>query len=79
MVLKVYGDAVVMTSRIISILPYDSQAGKAKVRLVDEADKCGKLIDACMNNAARSLIVLDSGHIMITPVASESLWKRLTA
>lgn len=65
---------IILTNRIVAILNSDSASGK---RLRDEAKKEGNLIDATQGRKTRSIVVADSGHILLSCIRTESLVKRL--
>ena len=65
---------VVAVSRVVAVLTTGSAPMK---RLKDEALKHGKLIDATEGRRTRSLIVMDSGHIVLSGIQSETISSRL--
>lgn len=75
--LNVYAGHSVNASKVVAIVSYSSNL-KPLARLKDEIDKKGLLIDICSSKKAKSLIILDSGDGMLTPVSSEALNKRLS-
>jgi len=63
-----------IASRIISIL----EQGSAGVRrIIDEADKRGTIIDASSGRRTRSVIVCDTGQVVLSAVEAETLCRRL--
>ena len=68
-----FGNAV-MASRIIGIVSPKSLPTK---RLRDEARNTGKLIDATAGRQTRSILVMDSGHIVLSSVQPMTLVKRI--
>ena len=68
-----FGNAV-MASRIISIVSPKSLPMK---RLREEARNAGKLIDATAGRQTRSILVMDSGHIVLSSVQPLTLIKRI--
>lgn len=64
-----YG-SVVNTDRIVAILDADSAPIK---RAIQEAKESGKLIDATYGRKTRSVLVMDSGHLLISAIASETI------
>lgn len=68
-----FGNAV-MASRIIGIVSPKSLPTK---RLRDEARNTGKLIDATAGRQTRSILVMDSGHIVLSSIQSMTLIKRI--
>lgn len=59
--------------RIVSIVAYDSEPMK---RYCHEADKLGKLIDATKGRKVKSVIFLDSSHVVLSAMARETLSER---
>lgn len=61
------------TERIVTIVA----AGSApSTRAIREAREAGKLIDCTHGRRTRSLIFMDSGHLVLSPVQPESLGER---
>jgi extracellular matrix regulatory protein A len=68
-----YGN-VVPASRIVVIL----QPGSSPVkRLREEAAKAGRLLDATQGRKTRSILVLDSNHVILSAVQAQTLTARL--
>ncbi len=67
-----FGNIVVAT-RIVSIISYNSSPAK---RLKDEAKKAARLIDATQGRKTRSLLILDSKHIVLSAVQVETMSSR---
>ncbi len=65
---------VVSTSKIVSIIQAESASGK---RLRTEAKKTGKLIDATQGRKTRSIVITESGHLILSALRVESLLKRI--
>jgi len=65
---------VVMASRIISIVAPKSLPIK---RLREEARKQGKLIDATSGRQTRAILIMDSGHIVLSALHPATIIKRL--
>lgn len=65
---------VVMASRIISIVAPKSLPIK---RLREEARKQGKLIDATSGRQTRAILIMDSGHIVLSALHPTTIIKRL--
>ena len=65
---------IVITNKIVSIIQADSASGK---RLRSEAKKGGHLIDATQGRKTRSIIITDSGHLILSALRVESLKKRI--
>jgi len=64
-----FGNAVV-ASRVKHIISLKSADGK---RWRQEADQLGKLIDATAGRHTRSLLITDSGHIVLSSIPPEEL------
>ena len=64
-----YG-SIVNADRVIAILSADSAPIK---RSIQEARDAGKLIDATYGRKTRSVLVMDSGHLLISAIASETI------
>lgn len=67
-----YGN-IVPLSRIIAIVSSDSAPIK---RMVHEGQKTGKLVDATYGRKTRSVVITDSGHIVLSAFTADSLAKR---
>lgn len=65
---------MVMTSRIISILVPDSAPIK---RIIAESKKTHKLIDATCGRPTRSVLVLDTDHVVLSTIQPETLANRM--
>lgn len=59
--------------RIISITSPDSAPIK---RSIQEAREKGRLIDASFGRSTRSVIYTDSGHVVLSAIAPESIFER---
>jgi regulator of extracellular matrix RemA (YlzA/DUF370 family) len=68
-----YGN-LVAASRVIAIV--SSQAAPIK-RLRNEASNRGKLIDATQGRRTRSIIVMDSDHVILSAINPETIASRL--
>lgn len=69
-----FGNAVV-ASRVKHIISLNSADGK---RWRQEANQLGKLIDATAGRHTRSLLITDSGHIVLSSIPPEELQILLT-
>jgi len=67
---------MVMASRIVAILGPGSSPMR---RLREEAKKAGRLVDATQGRKCRSMLVADSGHIILSAVQPETLCQRYDA
>ena len=68
-----FGD-VVIASRIVAIVTPNSAPMK---RFKEDARQNGKLIDVTHGRRTRSIIITDSGHIMLSAVQSETISQRI--
>ena len=68
-----FGNAV-MRDRIVAVLSVDSLPVK---RLKEAAKEKGMLIDATMGRQEKSVIVTDSGHIVISALAPTTIIMRI--
>lgn len=68
-----FGNAVV-ASRVRHIISLKSADGK---RWQQEADQIGKLIDATAGRHTRSVLITDSGHIVLSSLPPEELQLKL--
>lgn len=64
---------VVLASRIISVVSSSSAPMK---RLKEEAKKIGRLIDASQGRKTRTIIITDSGHVILSAVLAETITQR---
>ncbi len=69
-----YGN-LVSASRVIAVVSPDSSPVK---RMVQDARKSGILIDATLGRKTRGVLVMDSGHIILSALQSSALQGRLT-
>lgn len=74
---------VVLRSRIVAILSARSSKDSKAVfsepmkRLRDNAKEAGRLVDATCGRRTQTLIVTDSGHVVLSAVQSSTLAQRL--
>lgn len=66
---------IVAASRIVAIVSPESAPIK---RIVQEAREKGILIDATYGRRTRAVVVVDSGHIILSAVQPETVANRLT-
>ena len=66
----------VAADRIIAILSFDSAPTR---RLKNEARDDNRLIDATFGRKTRSILIMDSNHIVLSAVQKETLAQRFTA
>ncbi len=67
---------IVSSDRIIAIVSPESAPIK---RMVQEARENGNLIDATYGRRTRSVIITDSGHIILSAIQTETVAGRLGA
>ena len=67
---------IVAANRIISIISPESAPIK---RIIQEARDKGMLVDATYGRRTRAVVVVDSGHIMLSAVQPETVANRLVA
>ena len=70
-----FGNAVV-SERIIAVITPSSASGK---RMRDEAKDNNKLIDATHGRKTRSILIMDSNHVILSAMQPETLANRLTS
>lgn len=68
-----YGN-MISAARIVTIVSPDSAPIK---RLVQEAKDNGRAIDATYGRKTRAVIVMDSGHIILSSLITETLAARI--
>jgi regulator of extracellular matrix RemA (YlzA/DUF370 family) len=74
---------VVIRSRIVAILSARSSKDSKAVfsepmkRLRDDAREAGRLVDATCGRRTQTLIVTDSGHVILSAIQSNTLAQRL--
>ena len=67
---------VVASNKVVSVVSPESAPIK---RLVQESKEEGTLIDATYGRRTRAVIVMDSGHIVLSPLQPETIAHRLHA
>jgi regulator of extracellular matrix RemA (YlzA/DUF370 family) len=65
---------VVAVERVVAVVTPGSAPVK---RMKDWARDAGKLVDATQGRRTRAVIVTDSGHIILSAVAAETITQRL--
>jgi extracellular matrix regulatory protein A len=68
-----YGNAVV-AERVVAIISPDSAPMK---RFKEEARKAGRLIDGTQGRRTRSILIVDSHHVVLSALATETVAERL--
>ncbi|HHW61478.1 MAG TPA: DUF370 domain-containing protein [Syntrophomonadaceae bacterium] len=66
---------IVAANRIVAIVSPESAPIK---RIIQEAREKGILIDATYGRRTRAVIVVDSGHVILSAVQPETVANRLT-
>ncbi len=69
-----FGD-IVLAGRMVAIVAPTSMSVK---RMVQDAREAGRLIDATYKRRTRAVIVLDSGHIVLSALQPETIAGRMT-
>jgi len=67
-----FGNAV-MANRVIAVVNPKSSPMK---KLKDEARQAGRLIDVTEGRRTRAILVLDSNHVLLSSVQTETLTQR---
>ena len=67
---------IVMANRIIAIISPESAPVK---RVIQESREKGMLIDATYGRRTRAVIVVDSGHVVLSAVQPETVANRLSS
>ncbi len=65
---------VVASNRIISVISPESAPVK---RLIQETREQGNLIDATYGRRTRAVVIMDSSHVILSPLQPETLAHRL--
>ena len=63
-----FGD-IVLTGRMVAIVAPTSMSAK---RMVQDARDAGRLIDATYKRRTRAVVVMDSGHIVLSALLPET-------
>lgn len=66
--------SMISPRRLVALIGPDSAPVK---RMVQEAREAGSLIDATYGRRTRSVLVMDSGHIILSALESEELSERM--
>ncbi len=67
---------IVSANRLIAIVGPDSAPIK---RIMQESRESGRLIDATCGRRTRAVIVLDSGHVILSAIQPETIANRIDA
>jgi hypothetical protein len=65
---------VVASDKIVAVIAPGSSPIR---RLKDEARQSGRLVDATQGRRTRSIIVMDSNHVVLSAIGSETITQRL--
>ena len=68
-----FGD-IVLTGRMVAIVAPTSMSAK---RMVQDARDAGRLIDATYKRRTRAVVVMDSGHIVLSALLPETIAGRM--
>ena len=68
-----FGD-IVLTGRMVAIVAPTSMSAK---RMVQDARDAGRLIDATYKRRTRAVVVMDSGHIVLSALLPEAIAGRM--
>lgn len=66
--------SVVAANRVLAVMAPDSSPIR---RMVQEAREASRLIDLTYGRRTKSVIVLDSGHLILAPIHPETMASRL--
>ena len=69
-----YGN-MVAANRVVAVVSPDSAPVK---RMVQDAKAKGLIIDATLGRKTRSVLIMDSGHIVLSAIQTASVEGRLT-
>ena len=69
-----FGD-IVLAGRMVAIVAPTSMSVK---RMVQDARDTGRLIDATYKRRTRAVIILDSGHVVLSVLQPETIAGRMT-
>lgn len=67
--------STVVADRVVSIVSPNSAPMK---RLKDEAKKNNRLIDATHGRRTRSIIIMDSNHVILSAIQADTISQRFT-
>ncbi len=65
---------LVAAERVVAITSPDSAPIK---RLVQDAKEEGRVIDASCGRRTRAVLIMDSDHVILSAIQTETLWNRL--
>lgn len=67
-----FGNAV-SAAKIVAIVSPDSAPMR---RLKEEAKQAGRLVDASQGRRTRAILVMDSGHVVLSAIQAETIGQR---
>ena len=65
-----------LVDRVVAVLPTSSAPTK---RLIRESKNAGTLIDMTSGRKTKSVLIMDSGHIVLAAIAPETIAGRISA
>ncbi len=65
---------LVSVSRMVAVVSPESAPIK---RIIQDVRERGDLIDATFGRRTRSVVIMDSGHVILSPLQPETLYSRL--
>ena len=68
-------DNFVVAQRVVAVVRSESNPIK---RLIDTAEREGRLVDATSGRRTRSVVVTDSNHVVLTHVSTQTLAAKLS-
>ncbi len=66
--------SMISPRRLVALIGPDSAPVK---RMIQEAREAGSLIDATYGRRTRSVLIMDSGHIILSALESEAVSERM--
>ncbi|PID76702.1 MAG: hypothetical protein CSB24_05075 [Deltaproteobacteria bacterium] len=66
----------VMAERLVAVINTGSSPAR---KLKEQAKKQGKLIDVTEGRRTRSILILDSDHVVLSSIQSDTIGQRLAA
>lgn len=66
--------SMISPRRLVALIGPDSAPVK---RMIQEAREAGNLIDATYGRRTRSVLIMDSGHIILSALESEAVSERM--
>ena len=66
--------SMISPRRLVALIGPDSAPVK---RMIQEAREAGNLVDATYGRHTRSVLIMDSGHIILSAIESEAVSERM--